>query len=100
MATKNDKSPHILNASSNLVGFFFIVLTSLRILNLNGKTIIDELTSVAMVMFMISSVLSFLPIRESKIGGDRFEKIADIIFLTGRSFLFITTMLITFNIVK
>ena len=80
MENKNDKSPHILNASSNLLGFCFIVLTSLRVLNLNGKTIIDELTSVAMIMFMMSSVLSFLSMRYSKIKGDRFEKVADIIF--------------------
>ena len=100
MENKNDKSPHILNASSNLLGFCFIVLTSLRVLNLNGKTIIDELTSVAMIMFMMSSVLSFLSMRYSKIKGDRFEKVADIIFLTGLFFLFATTMFITFDIVK
>lgn len=100
MTNKNDKSPHILNASSNLLGFCFIVLTSLRVLNLNGKTIIDELTSVAMILFMISSVLSFLSIRNSKINRYHFEKIADIIFLTGLFFLFAITMLITFDIIK
>ncbi len=100
MTNKNDKSPHILNASSNLLGFCFIVLTSLRVLNLNGKTIIDELTSVAMILFMISSVLSFLSMRNSKINQDYFEKIADIIFLTGLFFLFAITMLITFDLIK
>ncbi|HEV8083688.1 MAG TPA: hypothetical protein VGP55_10820 [Chitinophagaceae bacterium] len=100
MTNKNDKSPHILNASSNLLGFCFIVLTSLRVLNLNGKTIIDELTSVAMIMFMTSSVLSFLSMRNSKINQDYFEKIADIIFLTGLFFLFAITMLITFDLIK
>ena len=100
MANKSDKSPHILNASSNLLGFCFIVLTSLRVLNLNGKTIIDELTSVAMILFMISSVLSFLSMRNSKINGGHFEKIADIIFLTGLFFLFAITMLITFDMIK
>ncbi len=100
MTNKNDKSPHILNASSNLLGFCFIVLTSLRVLNLNGKTIIDELTSVAMILFMISSVLSFLSMRNSKINRDYFEKIADIIFLTGLFFLFAITMLLTFDLIK
>ena len=99
METKNDKSPHILNASSNLVGLCFIVLTSLRVLNLNGTTIIDELTSVAMIMFMASVVLSFLSMRNYK-SGERFEKVADIIFLIGLFFLFVTTMLITFDIIK
>ncbi len=100
MENKNDKSPHILNASSNLLGFCFIVLTSLRVLKLDGKTIIDELTSVALIMFMTSSVLSFLSMRYSKIRGDRFENVADIIFLTGLFFLFATTMLITFDIIE
>ena len=36
-----DKSPHILNASSNLLGLCFVVLTSLKLLNIAGKTIID-----------------------------------------------------------
>ncbi|MEO8567957.1 MAG: hypothetical protein ABI419_02435 [Ginsengibacter sp.] len=100
MQNKNDKSPHILNASSNLLGFCFIVLTSLRVLKLDGKTIIDELTSVALIMFMTSSVLSFLSMRYGKIKGDRFENVADIIFLTGLFFLFATTMLITFDIIE
>ncbi|MEP6582613.1 MAG: hypothetical protein ABJA90_00040 [Ginsengibacter sp.] len=100
MENRNDKSPHILNTSSNLLGFCFIVLTSLRVLNLNGKTIIDEFTSVAMVMFMISSVLSFLSMRNKKSNSDRFEKVADVIFLSGLFLLFVTTMLITLDIIK
>lgn len=100
MEDKNDKSPHILTASSNLLGLCFIVLTSLRVLNLDGKTIIDECTAVALIMFMISSVLSFLSIRSKKIKSERYEKIADIIFLLGLFFLFTTTMLVTFNIIK
>jgi hypothetical protein len=51
MEEKNDKSPHVLSASSNLLGLCFIVLTSLRVLHLDGKTIIDECTAAALVMF-------------------------------------------------
>jgi hypothetical protein len=97
---KNQTSSHILSASSNLLGLCFIVLTSLRLLNLDGKTIIDECTSVALLMFMISSVLSFLSIRSKKAKSARYEKTADIIFLLGLFFLFATTMLVTFNIIK
>jgi len=32
--TPNQKAPHILNASSNLLGICFVVLTSLKLLNL------------------------------------------------------------------
>jgi hypothetical protein len=100
MEDKNEKSQHVLNASSNLLGLCFIVLTSLRVLNLNGKTIIDECTAVALIMFMTSSVLSFLSIRSKKIKSEKYENIADIIFLLGLFFLFGTTMLVTFNIIK
>ncbi|HCN83504.1 MAG TPA: hypothetical protein DIT07_07745 [Sphingobacteriaceae bacterium] len=100
MEDKNEKSQHVLNASSNLLGLCFIVLTSLRVLNLNGKTIIDECTAAALIMFMTSSVLSFLSIRSKKIKSEKYENIADIIFLLGLFFLFGTTMLVTFNIIK
>ncbi len=100
MEEKNDKSPHILAASSNLVGLCFIVLTSLRLLHLDGKTIIDECTLAALLMFMVSSILSFLSMRSKKIKSERYESIADLIFLLGLFFLFGTTMLVSFNIIK
>jgi hypothetical protein len=100
MEEKNGTSSHILNASSNLLGLCFIVLTSLRVLHLDGKTIIDECTAAALILFMASSVLSFLSMRSRQSKSERYEKIADIIFLCGLFFLFATTMLVTFNIVK
>jgi hypothetical protein len=38
--------------------------------------------------------------RSKKAKSDQYEKIADIIFLLGLFFLFTTTMLVTFNIIK
>ena len=49
MHPANDKSPHILNASSNLLGICFIVLTSLKLMDKSEKTVIDEVTIVAIV---------------------------------------------------
>ena len=93
---KNDKSPHILNASSNLLGLCFVVLTSLKILNFSHTTLIDELTIVATILFMISCILSFLSIRGNIA---RYENIADIAFLLGLIMLFVTTILFSFNII-
>ena len=93
-------SPHILNASSNLLGICFIVLTSLKVLKLQADTLIDEFTTAAMILFMISCILSFISIRNNTKKGIRWEQIADIFFLLGLVCLFGTTMLITFNIVK
>lgn len=100
MEEKNEKSSHILTTSSNLLGICFIVLTSLKLLNLDGKTLIDEFTAVAIFLFMLSSVLSFFSMRSKGEKSERYEKIADIIFLLGLSSLFIITMFVTFNILK
>jgi hypothetical protein len=100
MENNNNKSSHILTTSSNLLGICFIVLTSLKLLNLDGKTLIDEFTAVAIFLFMFSSVLSFLSLRNENRKGEQLEKIADIIFLLGLFSLFIITMFVTFDIVK
>ena len=100
MEPKNDNSQHILTTSSNLLGFCFIVLTSLKVLKLQETTVIDEITAVAILFFMTSSIMSFMSMRSTKKFGIRYEYIADIIFLSGLLLLFVTTMLITFNIVK
>ena len=100
MEDRKNTSPHILNTSSNLLGICFIVLTSLRLLKLQGETVIDEFTTAAMILFMISSILSFLAIRSRSNLGERFENIADICFLVGLICLFGTTMLIVFNVIK
>ena len=60
MADNNNKASHILNASANLLGICFLVLTPLKVLKLNGTTFIDEYTSVPTILFMSSSIFSFL----------------------------------------
>jgi len=100
MKETNDKSPHILNASSNLLGICFIVLTSLKVLNKAETTIIDEVTIVAIVFFMTSCILSFLSIRSVSNKSFLLERMADIIFLAGLFLLFITTILFSLNIIR
>ena len=94
-----DKSSHILNTSSNLLGLCFIVLTSLHALNLKEATVIDEFTAVACIFFMISSTLSFLSLRKITKSTQRYERIADLVFLGGLLCLFVTTMLLVFGII-
>ncbi len=99
MSRQAEKSPHILNASSNLLGICFIVLTSLKLLDKSEKTVIDEVTIVAIIFFMASCILSFLSIRGMK-SSDRLEQVADFIFLGGLFLLFVTTILFSMNIIK
>lgn len=100
MPQKKDKSPHILNTSATLLGICFVVLTSLNVMQVTARTIMDELTTAGIIMFMASSLLSFLAMRNEHAAGERYERIADFVFLAGLLFLFITTLLLSFNIIK
>ncbi len=95
----NEKSPHILNASSNLLGICFIVLTSLKLLDKSQKTVIDEITLVAIIFFMASCICSFLSIRRKGKSSVILETVADIVFLGGLSMLFITAVLFSLNLI-
>ena len=92
--------PHILNTSATLLGLCFVVLTSFKINKFNEGSIIDELTSFAIIMFLSSCVFSYLSIRSINQSIEKFEKMADIVFLLGLFLLFVITMLITFNFIK
>ena len=100
MANLNARSPHTLNASSNLLGICFVVLTSLKILKISDKTVIDECTVVATILFMASCSLSFLSIRNHVKNSVYFEKVADFCFLAGMLTIFVTTLLFSFNLIK
>lgn len=102
MKQQNEKSPHILNASSNLLGICFIVLTSLKLLDKSRNTVIDEITVIAIILFMASCILSFLSIRNTSSNkkSELLERIADFIFLGGLSLLFITTILFSLDLIQ
>ncbi len=97
---KNHKSPHILNAASNLLGLCFVVLTSLKLFKLSDATAIDEMTTGTTVLFMASCILSFMSIRGSFKKSQLWENIADILFLAGLGILFITIILFSLNIIS
>ena len=97
--TPNQKSPHILNASSNLLGICFVILTSLKVLNIAKNTIIDEVVTIDIVAFTASCLLSFLALRNNSLKSYRLEKIADFIFIAGIGLLFVTAILFAFDII-
>ncbi|WP_298301428.1 hypothetical protein [Hydrotalea sp.] len=98
--SNREKSPHILNASSNLLGICFILLASLKVMKISDKTFIDEVTTFAIVLFMVSCILSFISIRNKTERSQFYENVADIVFISGLSLLFITTILYSFNVIK
>lgn len=93
------KSPHILSASSNLVGFSFIVLTTVQALHVSSTTILDEVASVEILLFSASCLLSFLSIRSSSENRSRlYEDIADATFFVGLAMLFAAAAIILFSV--
>lgn len=100
MNGNKENSPHILNASSNLLGICFIVLTSLKLLNKGSQTIIDDITLGAIILFMGSCIFSFLSLRSKSNVGEKLEKAADYMFIAGLLLLFVTTLLFSFNFIK
>ena len=97
----NDKSSiahHILPTSSNLLGLCFVILSFMRITKTGMETIIDELVSVAIMVFLAASLLSYASIR-SEDKSERYEKIADVIFLSGLGLLTVMAIIIVFEII-
>jgi hypothetical protein len=87
----NGKPPHILNASSNLLGICFIIITGLRLTNLHSTTLADEVSLFAALNFLSACVLSYLSIRIEK-ETVRLERWADYLFLVGMISLFIAIL--------
>lgn len=75
------------------------MVTSINVMNISFRTIIDEIATVATLLFMSSCLLSFLSIRGNLRRSRRLENLADYVFLSGLILLFITTLLFSFNII-
>jgi hypothetical protein len=96
----NSKSEHILNTSSNLLGFCLVVLTSLKISKYSTVSVIDEFTGVGTIFLIVSSIFSFLSIRSNNENiAARYEKIAENIFIIALVFVFLITFMIAFSII-
>ncbi len=104
MSTNNDNnnnSPHILNASSNLVGFSFIVLTTVRVLGLPNITIIDKIATAEILLFCVSSLFSFMSMRAaSERRSNLYENVADYIFFSGLIILSLAAVLLSLALIK
>lgn len=97
----NSTSQHILNTSANLLGFCLFVITSLRIANLTETHVIDELTSIIALLLTLSCGFSFISLRtKNKSAEEKFETIADYLFMVSLVGILVIILLITFNFVK
>ncbi|WP_234110627.1 MULTISPECIES: hypothetical protein [Chryseobacterium] len=95
------KSPHVLNASSNLLGFCLLIITSLKISKISGATYVDDIAAIASLSLVVSCILSFLAIRtESDVLEKRYEKFGDYLFLFALICISCTVIFVSLNMIK
>ena len=95
---KNEKQSHILNASSNLLGICFLLITGIKLTNNNLATYADEVGIIAAFCFLIGCLLSYLSLRTKDNASDFYEHIADYAFLAGLFTLFCAVMIFAWQI--
>jgi hypothetical protein len=91
-------SHHILPTAANLLGLCFVILSFIKVMKLGAETVIDEMVAMAVVIFLVASIFSYASIR-SQANAERFEKIADIVFISGLGLLTVTALVVVFEIV-
>jgi hypothetical protein len=89
-----NRSSHILNAASNLLGIALLIVTGIHITNNSSATYADETALVASLLLAMSCVVSYLSIRKGD-GGVFLELLADRIFLGGLAALVLAVVILT-----
>lgn len=52
-----------MNAASNLLGICFVVIGGLKLANRSAKTYSDEFAWLAVILFLVSIIISYLTLR-------------------------------------
>ncbi|MDB5707756.1 MAG: hypothetical protein JWN66_4872 [Sphingomonas bacterium] len=87
------KTTHILNAASNLLGITLLIIAGLHISDHAQKTFADEVAWVSALCFSTSCGLSYLSIRAGLV-MDRWEGWADRTFLVGIVALVVSVLIL------
>lgn len=95
---KKNISRHILPTSSNLLGLCFVILTFTRLSRIVHESIIDETMGVVIMLFLISSVFSYVSMRSKK-KSEAYEKYADLLFLFALFILTLVSLVIIFEVI-
>ena len=93
-------APHILNASTNLLGFCLVIITSLKISKFNHSSYLDEFAIGAIFCLTLSCTLSFLAIKTSnEKRSDKLENIADILFFVALLCISLVVCIVSIDVV-
>ncbi len=93
-------APHILNASTNLLGFCLVIITSLKITKFSHHSYLDEFTVCAIFCLTLSCTLSFLSLKSKKdIQANQLENIADILFFVALLCISLAVCIVSIDVV-
>jgi hypothetical protein len=91
--SRKDVARHILPTAAQLLGLCFILLSFIKLENLLAATLIDESLGFVILLFLFASIFSYASMRSHR-HSDIYERIADIVFLVGLSFLTLVALAI------
>jgi hypothetical protein len=94
---QDGKQAHILNASCNLIGIAFIIMTGIRITSKTANSLADEVCLTAALVFLGSSLFSYMSLRKGS-SGDFYERIADYLLILGIIALFAGVMAFAYDL--
>ena len=95
------RAPHILNTSSNLLGFSFLILTSTRAIAPLEAGVITKVAASCVVLFALSTLLSYISIHsKSLVQSIHIENFASYVFLLGQFVLTVGAVLLSINLIK
>ena len=96
-----ERAPHILNTSSNLLGFSFLILTSTRAIAPHEAGVITKLAATCVALFALSTMISYISIHsKSLIRSINIENFASHVFLLGQLVLTVGALLLSINLIK
>jgi len=100
-ANSNDRknmAKHILPTAANLLGLCFVIFTLKKLWRAHGvERIIDKLDGVVIIIFLAASVLSYASMRSAR-NSDRYERIADMVFLAGLFLLSLVALVTVYEL--
>ena len=96
---RKNVSKHILPTSSNLLGICFVILSFIKLWKMGRLEVIitDKLIGISIVLFLVASLFSYASMRSDR-KSEFYEKIADMFFLAGLSFLTVIALIMAFEI--
>jgi hypothetical protein len=90
------RHPHVLNASSNLLGICFVIIGALKFTKSDAGSFADETAWVAALMFLVSITASYIAIRNGN--ANKWKNIvADVAFFCGLLALSLSVFILAFT---